>query len=94
MGVMEACLNTTEKAPDTVRKPYRRPSRAVKAQVLTHENIDGRLKPRKKFDAIARGVAQDIGGEDQLSTALTLPERSRARFSSPHFLYTVNAAMH
>ena len=30
----------------------------------------------------------------QQYNALTLPERSRARFSSPHFLYTVNAAMH
>ena len=30
----------------------------------------------------------------QQYSALTLPERSRARFSSPHFLYTVNAAMH
>ena len=62
------CLNAAEKAPDAVRKPYRRPSRSVKAQVLTHENIDGRLRARKKFDAIARGVAQDIAGNNQLST--------------------------
>src|SRR5664279_3864261 len=67
--VMETtCLNAAEKAPDAVRKPYRRPSRSVKAQVLTHENIDGRLRARKKFDAIARGVAQDIAGNNQLST--------------------------
>jgi hypothetical protein len=65
---METCLNTSEKAPDTVRKPHRRASRAVKVQVLTHENIDGRLRARKKFDAIARGVAQDIAGNNQLST--------------------------
>jgi hypothetical protein len=61
---METCLDTPKKTSDATR----RPSRAVKVQVLTHENIDGRLRARKKFDAIAHGVAEDIGGEDQLST--------------------------
>jgi hypothetical protein len=40
----------------------------VKFQVLTHQNIDGTLRARKKFDAIAPGIAADLGGEDRLST--------------------------
>lgn len=65
---MEACLDTSERATRPKRKRGPRPSRAVKFQVLTHQNIDGRLRARKKFDAIARGIAADLGGEDRLST--------------------------
>lgn len=38
------------------------------ARLLTRQNLDGRTKARKQFDAIANGIARDLGGEDQLST--------------------------
>jgi hypothetical protein len=38
------------------------------ARLLTRQNLDGRTKARKQFDAIARGIASDLGGESQLST--------------------------
>jgi hypothetical protein len=37
-------------------------------QLLTRESLDGRTKARRRFDAIAEGIAEDLGGEDQLST--------------------------
>ncbi len=39
-----------------------------KVRLLTRQSLDGRTRARKQFDAIARGIAQDMGGEDQLST--------------------------
>jgi hypothetical protein len=39
-----------------------------KIQLLTRGSLDGRTKARKQFDAIARGIAGDLGGEDRLST--------------------------
>ena len=39
-----------------------------KIRLLTRDNLDGRTKARKQFDAIAEGIAQDLGGEDRLST--------------------------
>jgi hypothetical protein len=30
--------------------------------------LDGRTRARKQFDAIARGIASDLGGESELST--------------------------
>ena len=40
----------------------------LKARILTRASIDGRTRARKQFDAIATGIAQDLGGETQLST--------------------------
>jgi hypothetical protein len=40
----------------------------VKFQALVHESIDGRLRARRKFDSIAKGIAKDLGGEDRLTT--------------------------
>jgi hypothetical protein len=37
------------------------------ARLLTRQNLDGRTKASRQFDAIARGVASDLGGEAQLS---------------------------
>ena len=62
--------------PDSAQKPSRwrrkspklRPSRATKQQVLTRENLDHRTRALKAFDAIARSIATDLGGEDRLST--------------------------
>jgi hypothetical protein len=65
---MEACLDTSERTARPKRKRGPRPSRAVKFQALTHESIDGRLRARRKFDAIAKGIAADLGGEDRLTT--------------------------
>jgi hypothetical protein len=39
-----------------------------KTRLLTRNNLDGRTKARKQFDAIAKGIAADLGGEDRLST--------------------------
>ena len=39
-----------------------------KVRLLVREQIDGRSKARRRFDAIAQGIAEDLGGEHQLST--------------------------
>jgi hypothetical protein len=39
-----------------------------KARLITREAIDGRTKARRQFDAIANGIAADMGGESRLST--------------------------
>jgi hypothetical protein len=39
-----------------------------KIRLLTRQSLDGRTKARKQFDAIAEGIAADLGGEDRLST--------------------------
>jgi hypothetical protein len=39
-----------------------------KIALLTRENLDGRTKARRMFDAIAFGVAEDLGGDEHLST--------------------------
>ena len=41
--------------------------RKGKLRLLTRANLDGRSKAAQRFDAIARGIAQDLGGEDRLS---------------------------
>src|SRR5262245_47673785 len=45
-----------------------RRSGSAKVRLLTRDALDGRTKARKKFDAIAEGIAADLGGEDKLST--------------------------
>lgn len=39
-----------------------------KTRLLTRASLDGRTKARRQFDAIAEGIAEDLGGEDRLST--------------------------
>ena len=39
-----------------------------KTRLLTRNNLDKRTRARKQFDAIAEGIAEDLGGEDRLST--------------------------
>jgi hypothetical protein len=39
-----------------------------KVRLLTRQSLDGRTKARKQFDAIAEGIAEDLGGSDRLST--------------------------
>lgn len=39
-----------------------------KVRLLTAKSLDGRTRARKQFDAIANGIAADLGGVDQLST--------------------------
>jgi hypothetical protein len=39
-----------------------------KIRMLTRAQLDGRTKARKQFDAIASGIAADLGGADRLST--------------------------
>lgn len=45
-----------------------RKSRAIKTRLLTSKALDGRTRARRQFDAIAKGIAADLGGEDLLST--------------------------
>ena len=42
--------------------------RRGKLRLLTRDNLDGRSKAAQQFDAIANGIAADLGGEEQLST--------------------------
>ena len=51
-------------APPRPRKPHR----ATRPQLLNRYQLDGRTNAAKAFDAIAEGIAQDLGGQDQLST--------------------------
>jgi hypothetical protein len=39
-----------------------------KVRLLTRSSLDGRTRARKQFDAIAEGIAVDLGGSGQLST--------------------------
>jgi hypothetical protein len=39
-----------------------------KVRLLTRDQIDGRTRARRQFDSIAEGIAEDLGGEAQLST--------------------------
>ena len=39
--------------------------RRRKLQLLTRAELDGRTTAAKQFDAIARGIAVDLGGENQ-----------------------------
>jgi hypothetical protein len=45
-----------------------RKSRSVKARLLTRDKLDGRTLAVRHFDAVARGIAEDLGGEGMLST--------------------------
>jgi hypothetical protein len=63
---MEASLDTPEPAPVMVTKRTRH--LRDKARLLVRGNLDGRTKARRQFDAIATGIAADLGGEDRLST--------------------------
>jgi hypothetical protein len=36
-------------------------------RLLARENLDGRTHAARRFDAIAKGIAQDLGGEGRLS---------------------------
>ena len=39
-----------------------------KLKLITRSHLDGRTRARKQFDAIAAGIAKDMGGEERLST--------------------------
>jgi hypothetical protein len=39
-----------------------------KLRLLARERLDGRTRVRRQFDAIASGIAKDLGGEAALST--------------------------
>jgi hypothetical protein len=39
-----------------------------KLRLLNRNELDGRTTAAKTFDAIARAISRDLGGEDQLST--------------------------
>jgi hypothetical protein len=39
-----------------------------KIRLLTRDVLDGRTQACRQFDTIARGIAQDLGGEGELST--------------------------
>ena len=47
--------------------PKRR-SRSIKAIVPTRADLDLRTRAVRHFDNVARGITEDLGGQDQLST--------------------------
>jgi hypothetical protein len=49
-------------------RPKKQDKRATRPQLLTRAQLDGRTNAAKAFDAIAGAIAQDLGGEDRLST--------------------------
>src|SRR6516162_8854855 len=53
-------------SPDAVSMPTG--NGRGKVRLLTRQSLDGRTKARKQFDAIAEGIAADLGGSDRLST--------------------------
>lgn len=55
-------------APPRAGPEKRRPHRARRPQLLTRDRLDGRTNAAKAFDAIARAIAVDLGGEAALST--------------------------
>jgi hypothetical protein len=63
------------KDPNAPKKPRLAPgqgpprkSRSIKARILTRESLDGRTHAKRRFDTIASGLAEDLGGIEQLST--------------------------
>jgi hypothetical protein len=48
--------------------PRSRRDRRGKQRLLSRDTLDGRTRARRQFDAIATGIAGDLGGEDRLST--------------------------
>ena len=59
-------LETAELPPDGLVFPAG--NGRGKVRLLTRQNLDGRTKARKQFDAIAQGIADDIKGSGELST--------------------------
>jgi hypothetical protein len=55
------------KGLDTPAAPARRNGHR-KTRMITRNALDGRTSAAKQFDAIASGIAADLGGEDRLST--------------------------
>jgi hypothetical protein len=53
---------------DQLPPPSSNGRRIGKLRVLDRKNLDGRTKAAHRFDAIASGIASDLGGEDRLST--------------------------
>lgn len=56
------------KRPGRGRAALSRAMRPKLHPVISRANLDGRTKSRRQFDAIAEGIARDLGGEGQLST--------------------------
>ena len=63
VGIALDCPTAT-RAPGRSRKLHR----ATKPQLLNRAQLDGRTNAAKTFDAIARAIALDLGGEAALST--------------------------
>jgi hypothetical protein len=55
---------------ETVSEPVAIPKRrnSSRLKLLTRTELDGRTTAAKQFDAIAAGIAVDLGGKDRLST--------------------------
>jgi hypothetical protein len=54
-------------ADDVITMDVRSAADGGKLRLLTRESLDGRTKAAQKFDAVARAIAEDLGGEDRLS---------------------------
>ena len=66
--VKEDAVEVTVESPlEATPKPKRR-HRAVRPQLLTRDQLDGRTNAAKIFDKIVVDIENDLGGHDQLST--------------------------
>jgi len=64
--IFVAMQSDTQIPADTVTMPTG--NGRGKVRLLTRQNLDGRTKGRKQFDAIAEGIADDLKGSGKLST--------------------------
>ena len=58
---------TQKMPPHATPMDARSGSDAGKLRLLTRDQLDGRTRAAQKFDAVARAIADDLGGEDHLS---------------------------
>jgi hypothetical protein len=58
--------SSTQMPPDAASMPSG--NGRGKLRLVTRQNLDGRTKGRKQFDAIAEGIADDLKGSGKLST--------------------------
>ena len=66
---METSVKSSPDAPPVDEESFSIPAAngRGKIRLLSKHDLDGRTSAFKEFEAIARGIAADLGGEDQLS---------------------------
>jgi hypothetical protein len=74
MSTMDARASTASNSTVAAFKPVKgrvkRKHTAKRPKLISRAEIDGRTVVAQRFDAIAAGIAADLGGEHQLSTVM------------------------